>query len=168
MFNTVNQELSKVASWLKANKLTLHPDKTKYILFHPKKKSVHTDNMNLKIDGYNIERVHQTKFLGIIIHQHLSWTPHIKSITSKISKTIGVISKSRKFLNKSTLLTLYNSLILPYLQYCTLIWGSTYKTHLHSLLLCQKKVARIITHSPPLSHSKPLFLELHILNNHLI
>ena len=31
-----------------------------------------------------------------------------------------------------------------------------------------KKVARIITHSPPLSHSKPLFLELHILNIHLI
>ena len=26
----------------------------------------------------------------------------------------------------------------------------------------------IITHSPPLSHSKPLFLELHILNIHLI
>ena len=94
------------------------------------------------------------------------WNINIYSVY--ISKTIGVISKSRKFLNKPTLLTLYNSIILPYLQYCTFIWGSTYKTHLHSLLLCKKKVARIVTYSPPLSHSKPLFLELHILNIHLI
>ena len=29
----VNHELSFVATWFKANKLTLHPDKTKFILF---------------------------------------------------------------------------------------------------------------------------------------
>ena len=34
----VNHELSFVATWFKANKLILHPDKTKFILFHPARK----------------------------------------------------------------------------------------------------------------------------------
>ena len=38
LINTLNHELVKVASWLRANKLTLHPDKTKFILFHPGRK----------------------------------------------------------------------------------------------------------------------------------
>lgn len=59
---------------------------------------------------------------------------------------------------------LYNSLILPYLQYCTLIWASTYTSHLHPLLLLQKKALRIITHSPPRAHSQPLFKKLKLLN----
>jgi hypothetical protein len=93
----------------------------------------------------------------------LSWIPHIQSITTKISKNIGIIAKSHHSLDRSTLSVLYNSLILPYLQYCTIIWGSSYTTHLHPLLQCQKKVMRIIMHSPPLTLSKPLFKELNIL-----
>ena len=71
---------------------------------------------------------------------------------------------ARQFLEKSTLHLLYNSLILPYLQYCAIIWASTYKSHLNPILLCQKKAVRIITHSPPLAHSLPLFKQLNILN----
>ena len=41
----------------------------------------------------------------------------------KIAKGIGVIIKARKLFDKVTLLSLYNSLILPYLSYCIHIWG---------------------------------------------
>lgn len=83
--------------------LSLHPGKTKYILFHPKRKKPDVDNVNITIDGCNTERVQHTKFLGIIIHQNLSWTPHIHAIKTKISKMIGILSKSRQVLEKITL-----------------------------------------------------------------
>ena len=52
--------------------------------------------------------------------------------------------------------------MLPYLQNCSIIWASTYSSHL--LFHLQKKAIRIITHSPPRTHTYPLFSRLKILN----
>ena len=105
-----------------------------------------------------------TKFLGVIIHQNLSWQAHIKAISSKIAKSTGIIIKSRQFFLSNTLCTLYNSLILPYLQYCSIIWASTYSSHLQPLFRLQKKVLRIITHSPTRAHTYSLFNKFKIVN----
>ena len=78
------------------------------------------------------------KFLGVIINQNLSWKPHIEMICSKTSKVIGLICKARQYLHSNTLKTLYNSLFLPYVNYCNLIWASTYNSHINPLLLLQK------------------------------
>ena len=123
----VNHELSFVATWFKANKLTLHPDKTKFILFHPARKKINLDGLSINIDKNSISRVEHTKFLGVIIHQNLSWQAHIKAISSKIAKSTRIIIKSRQFFLSNTLYTLYNSLILPYLQY------SSYYLNIHIL-----------------------------------
>ena len=58
---------------------------------------------------------------------------------------------------------IYNSLVLPYLNYCNNIWGNTYKSHLSIVYILQKKAARIITKSHVQSPSAPLFKELQIL-----
>ena len=63
----VNHELSFVASWFKANKLTLHPAR----------KKINLDGLSINIDKNSINRVEHTKFLGVIIHQNLSWQAHI-------------------------------------------------------------------------------------------
>ena len=55
-------------------------------------------------------------------------------------------------------------LILPYLQYCSIIWASTYSSHLQPLFRLQKKALRIITHSPPRAHTYSLFNKFKILN----
>ena len=109
-------------------------------------------------------RVEHTKFLGVIIHQNLSWQANIKAISSKIAKSTGIIIKSRQFFLSNTLCTLYNSLILPYLQYCSIIWASTYSSRLQPLFRLQKKALRITTHSPPRAHTYPLFNKFKILN----
>ena len=57
----------------------------------------------------SIDKVHSTKFLGVIIDDNIKWTEHILKIKQKISRGFGVISKARKFLNSSTLVTLYYS-----------------------------------------------------------
>ena len=99
----------------------------------------------------------------IVIHQNLSWIPHIETIRTKISKALGVINKCRQFFDGNTLRVLYNSLILPYLLYCNLIWASTYPTHIQPLFILQKKAVRIITCSPFCTHSQPLFDKLKVL-----
>ena len=55
----------------------------------------------------------------------------------------------------AVLLTLYNTLVLPYFNYCILSWGSKIKEN-HQLYLLQKKAVRIITHSNYIAHTEPL------------
>ena len=52
-------------------------------------------------------------------------------------------------------LTLYNTLILPHLSYCILVWGSKIQNN-HPLLLLQKKTVRNIANVDYIAHSEPL------------
>ena len=44
------------------------------MIFAPKTK--HVNDLNIKIQNTNIERVSVTKFLGVMIDAHLSWKYH--------------------------------------------------------------------------------------------
>ena len=103
------------------------------------------------------------KFLGVIIDDKLAWKDHISHISKTISRNTGVLSKLRSFLPTSTLFTLYNTLILPYLSYCNIVWARTSTSRLHSLLIIQKRAIRIATMSHPRDHTAPLFGKLHTL-----
>ena len=76
--------------------------------------------------------------------ENMKWQSHINLISTKISRLIGIVVRMRSFLSSKELLLISNSLILPHISYCAVIWGSTYKSHLHKLILLQKRVARII------------------------
>ena len=64
--------------------------------------------------------------------------------TTKIAKSIGIISLARQTLTKKSLIQLYYSFIFPYLYYCTIIWGKNYDATLWPLLRLQKMSIRII------------------------
>ena len=59
-----NRELSLVATWLKANKLTLHPDKTKFIIFHPSRKKINSSNLPSVLIIVPYKEVNKLSFWG--------------------------------------------------------------------------------------------------------
>ena len=65
-----------------------------------------------------IERTESIDFLGILIHESLDWKYHIKNINSKLSRSIGVLSKLKCFLPRNILVYIYNTIMLPHLNYC--------------------------------------------------
>ena len=75
----------------------------------------------------------------------------------------GIMAKARHFLPLKTLLTLYNTMIYPYLTYCNIIWASRYPTRLKPFLRIQKKIIRIITFANYTEKSGLLFKSLKIL-----
>ena len=82
------------------------------------------------------------RYLGIIIDNNLSWNHHIDHVAIKISQTVGLICKLRHFLPRHTLLTIYRSVVAPYLTYGLTAWGQAYKSHLEKHLKLQKRVLR--------------------------
>ena len=79
--------------------------------------------------------------------------------TSKISRTIGVMNRLKNIIPLQILITLYNTMILPQLQYGILAWG----LHTERLYTLQKKALRIITNNHFIAHTTPLFKKLSIL-----
>lgn len=156
--NTINNELENVNTWLKLNKLSLNTSKTKAILFHMPQKQI-TQLPNIKIDNYPIVFEDSFNFLGIVLDKNLRWTPHIDLISKKISKINGILNRIKNFLPTYVLVIIYNTLVLPYLNYGTFVWG--WKNRQINIL--QKKSIRIISKSSYNAHTSLLFKNLRIL-----
>ena len=150
-------------NWLKDNQLTINVKKTNYILFKSPKKQT---QKNIKIfrNDYELKQVENCKFLGVIIDENLTWKQHMLYMTDKIAKSTGILSKIRHYISNNLLITLYYTLIYPYLYYANIVWANNYTTRLEKILKIQKKAIRIIIYSPYNSPSLPLFKKLKILN----
>ena len=134
------------------------------MVFSRNRKLYNSNDVTIFVNNKQVKQVNKTKFLGVIIDDSLNWAPHIDYIKSKISKTIGILYKARTRLYTDSLKTLYTAMVYPYLSYCVTIWGYTYKKYINKLYIIQKKILRLITFSEYRAHSKPLFLELKLLN----
>ena len=155
--NILNDELEQKSYWLLVNKLSLNKLKSEFMLFHQPQKRVTIPK--LKINNTLIEFVDEFNYLGLIINKHLKWNSHVNKIGNKISQTIGVINKLKHLIPQKTLLTIYNSLILPHINYCILAWGHDS----NRILKLQKKAVRIIVKGSFYTHFDPIFKKNNIL-----
>jgi hypothetical protein len=153
--NVVNCELVLLDIWFRANRLSLNVTKTHYIQFTVKRCDV--KNLGININGVCIEAVQSTRFLGVEVDSQLSWKPHLASIERKLSSSVGVLRRVRYKINLKTACMLYDILILPYLNYCNIVWASTYKTNLGKIHILQKKALRSIALVSSTARSMPLF-----------
>ena len=160
--NTINFELSKLTEWFQANRLSINFKKSNLMIFKPRQMRK-TFDISITLSNHSIDRVNETVFLVVIIDANLSWKPHIASVARKVSKSLGIIFKSSFYLPKSSLITLYYTLIYPHRFYCVNIWGSTYITNLQRIVILQKQSIRIICKSSFDAHTDSLFKELRIL-----
>ena len=120
-------------------------------------------HFDIRIEKTNIEQVNEIKYLGVIFNDKLSWKSHIQHVCSKLSNGSWALLKLRNYVDTTTLKTVYYALIYSYLQYCVVsTWGLASTTALDPLVRIHKRI-RIITNSPFLSHTNPLFQKLNFL-----
>ena len=153
----IDQEVNKLSKWLSLNKLSINASKSKIMFFYSKRRNFSPPTIH--INGIEIECVEDFKYLGITINRALSWETHVKEISSKISKIIGVMNRIKNTLPSFTLKTIYDALIASSINYGLLVWGGKPG----SIAKLQKKVVRIILNTRSRAHSEPLFKRLGIL-----
>ena len=127
------------------------------MLFHRKQK--HLDEINVVINGIEIEHVPSFNFLGIMLDENLSCKSHIEMVGNKISKVTGILYRLKNVFPEKVLFVLYNSLIVSYMNYGLLLWG----IHSHKLELLQKKALRLMTNSNYLAHTINFLLSYHLI-----
>lgn len=98
-----------------------------------------------------------TKFLEVFVDERLSWREHADYVRGKIHKSTGIIRRVRHLVTTECILTLYYSLIYPYLSY-------SYTLQKKKNCILQKCFVRIATRSNAYTSSVPLFQKLQVLS----
>ncbi len=99
---------------------------------------------NLEMTGARLERVDEMKYLGVFLDESLTFDSHIAKIHTKAVNKLGILRKSRQFLDQKTSLLLYQSLILPQITYCDVVYSKTTQANKCKLQLIQNSAMRVI------------------------
>ena len=72
---------------------------------------------SMTFNNIEIKRENPIKFLGVIVHENLTWKNHIEVAENKINKNIEVLYRASHLLNFKNLLKIYFSFIHIYISY---------------------------------------------------
>ena len=97
----INSDLKYIDRWLKANLLSLNFANMEFMFIGSRQKiqSLNYYTTNIHIDGVATS---QSKSLGLIIDENLSWKGHIHEISEKESSGIGALKRVRPFVSIHT------------------------------------------------------------------
>ena len=74
---------------------------------------------------------------------------HIESVVAMANQRIGLLKRVKHLLPRHARITLYNTLILPVLDYADIVWGDKDNITLMKMLqIVQNKAAKIILYLP--------------------
>jgi Reverse transcriptase (RNA-dependent DNA polymerase) len=179
LINTANREFQKVCKYFRMNKLSLHPEKTKYIIVS-NSRIVHETPTNLFINNNNpgeddqgkkieilrilpSDNIPAIKYLGVYFDPNLSFKYHIQQLSKKLSRALFQLRRVKNILSTNALRTLYFSLFHCHILYAVEIWSSASQSLINDIFLKQKSAIRIIANAKYNSHTAPIFKNLGIL-----
>ena len=96
-----NSELDKFYDWVIGNRLSVHLDKTKYLILTNKK---HGNLPPLFLNYDIIERVSYHKVLGMTLDQNLSFKYHVQDMCQKLSRSVSLFYNIKKFVPLNVLI----------------------------------------------------------------
>ena len=79
----INRELETVNRWLYDNCLTMNYEKSHYIIFHRKQRTIVDPNHHILINGIKLEKLDNIKYLGLCLDDTLILEEPCKSTNEK-------------------------------------------------------------------------------------
>ena len=156
----INSHLSNLVQWLRENKIALNVNKTDIVVFLKKI----TKKMNFRLSGQKIRQKTCTKYLGVLLDEHLLFKDHINTLKEKLNRANGILAKLRHHLPTDILKTVYYSLFDTHLRYVCQVWGQNNIGILLMVQRAQKKALNIINFKEERHPSDSRFAETKILN----
>jgi hypothetical protein len=132
-----------IQQWLDEHFLPCNYSKTKYMLLRmPNKPDL---QLSLFMGDAEIDRVPEVKFLGLTIHQHLSWTSQVDDCCKRLCSAVFALrSLSRECSSRQALLMVFHGLFMSIARYGILAWGATSESNMNRVLVMQKRAVRIV------------------------
>ena len=155
----IEEDLSKIFQWLVFHFLVANESKTKFLLFHNKKRQeyFYEQALTIRFNGTELERVENLRLLGIILDESLQFSEHIYSIQNKIIPFTFALKRIRNLISQKTALLMYHAYVQSRLMYMNVIWATAPKYMIDSLEITQRKALRITLNKPWHASRKELY-----------
>ena len=83
-------------------------------------------------------------YLDIVFNEKLSWVDHTEFVRKKVNQRLGVLRRVKHFLPFYVRNLFVNTIVLPFLDYCGIVWGDrNNKLLVDSLQVLQNRAAKI-------------------------
>lgn len=148
-----------VADWCVENCLRLNSEKTGLITFS--KTGITNESLYVRLNHRSIPVIKKTKFLGVILDSALSWEPHIKALSARLSSMCALIRRLRNIVSVDSFRLFYFSNIQSIISYGIIFWGSS--SFAIRVFRAQKRIIRCLLNLQPRDTCKPHFTSLNVL-----
>ena len=147
-YQNARKVLKSVQKYTLANKLHVNAKKSCFIEFQKSRKQAEQSSLNIEnrlyLNGIPLQKVQDTKFLGVIIDQYLNFDSHREKLLRKLSASCGRLSKIRDSIPESGHKDIYHALFESHLSYGISVWGGTSINKLQPIFKAQKMCIRIM------------------------
>ena len=185
LIDLANREIPQLIQWYSANRLIIHPTKTKTILFTTPRERPNLEEINLRSNFpvfINVNNLGENdpdkisnltlishngedsaRHLGILLDPKLSYKFHFDALYKKVNRAVFSIKQMRHLLDQEHLKLLYSAYVKSAIEYgCALFCGLP-ASMLEPIILLQKKIVRIICGLGYRDSTADYFRELNIL-----
>ena len=118
------------------------------------------DRSNYSMNGTELLKVNEEKDLGVTTSNDLKPGKHCSEVVKTANKLIGFIGRTFEFKSDKVVLTLFNALVRPHLEYCVQFWSPYYRKDIEKLERVQRRATKLI----PRLRNKPYEERLKELN----
>ncbi len=152
MVSQMQIAVDKAAAWGARNGLTFSAPKTVAMLFNRNTAATLERNHFIHMDGTRVEYSSQTRYLGVIIDEKLSWTPHVQEKIKIAKRQIHQIRSGIGAIwgpNPKVMLWAYTGMIRPAITYGCMLWAQKIKHNkglLQGLASVQRSALMMIGH----------------------
>ena len=120
----LEDDMTRLADWFRANKLSMNLGKTVCVLFH---KDSTPKPITINVDGMKVQSVREVRFLGMWLDSQLNWSNHIEKLIIKLSRNSNLIKYNKNNMPRNTKLLIYHAHIASHIQYGLVLWGNSAK-----------------------------------------
>ena len=151
----LQSDLERLVNW--SNKWQMAYNVSKCKVMHI---GSNNNRTNYSMNGTEIPKVSKEKDLGVTISNDLKPTNHCSDVVKTANKLTGFIGRTFEFKSEKVILTLFNALVRPHLEYCVQFWSPYYRKDIEKLERVQRRATKLI----PRLRNKPYEERLNELN----
>lgn len=137
--NKLQSDLNKLINWSKKWQMKFNYDKCKVLHV-----GNNNDQTNYSMNDTELVKVCQEKDLGVIISNDLKPSKHCTEVVKTANKLVGFIGRTFEYKSEKIILTLFNALVRPHLEYCVQFWSPYYRKDIDKLERVQRRMTKMI------------------------
>ena len=150
-------DLQTIYQWSIDNNMEFHSDKFELVRYQSKSsKEIQAQSNYHSFDGTVIEEKQHVRDLGVTLSNDATFTRHILESCELVKGKISWVLRTFCSRDRTSMLTLWNSLIKCHVEYCSQLWSPSTVGHIQSLELLQRSFIRKIKGMENLSYWEQL------------